>query len=172
LTHNAFAASVAVLAAGVCLPAFVATAQQPERTPAVVTHIVDGDTIDVVVTHSETVTEEHRVRYIGMDTPERGKPYWREATEANRQLVEDKTVLLEKDVSETDRYDRLLRYVYVEDGTFVNAELVRRGYALVAYYPPDVRHFYTLAQLQSEAYRACRGLWSPRCAFIPWLAVP
>jgi micrococcal nuclease len=63
-----------------------------------------------------------------------------EATDANRQLVEDRTVYLEKDVSETDQYGRLLRYVFLADGTLVNAELVRLGYAQSVTYAPDVRH--------------------------------
>jgi len=161
--RHASAVLVVALAAVLFAPALVTAAQQPERTSAVVTHVVDGDTIDVVI-----VTTTYRVRYIGMDTPERGKPFFREATEANRRLVEGRTVQLEQDVSDTDSYDRLLRYVFLDDGTFVNAELVRLGYALVAYYPPDVRHFYLLASLQSEAFHACRGLWAPRCAFLPF----
>ena len=118
-------------------------------------NIVDGDTIDI-----EMNGQRYRVRYIGMDTPEQGDPFFAEATEANRQLVEGKTVTLEKDVSETDRYGRLLRYVYLEDGTFVNAELVRLGYALIATYPPDVKHQETFLQLQTEAREAGRGLWA------------
>ena len=122
--------------------------------PAEVTHIVDGDTIDV-----EIEGRTYRLRYIGMDTPERGRPFYSEATEANRQMVANQTVYLEKDVSETDRYDRLLRYVYLEDGTMVNAELVRQGFAQVATFPPDVKYQEMFLQLQREARDAGRGLW-------------
>lgn len=122
---------------------------------AVVTNIVDGDTIDVSI---DGIT--YRVRYIGMDTPERGDHFFDEATEANRVLVEGETVLLVKDVSETDRYGRLLRYVYLQDGTFVNAELVKQGYALIATFPPDVRHQDLFLELQEEARHAGRGLWA------------
>ena len=133
------------------------TANDP--TPRVlkdVIKIIDGDTIEI-----EMNGQIYRVRYIGMDTPEKDEPFFSEATEANRQLVEGKTVILEKDVSETDRYGRLLRYVYLEDGTFVNAELVRLGYAQVATYPPDVKYQDVFLQLQTEAREAGRGLWAP-----------
>ena len=89
---------------------------------------------------------QHRVRYIGINTPEtvhptRGEePYGREASARNKALVSGERVYLEKDVSETDQYGRLLRYVWLGDGTMVNATLVAEGYAQVATYPPDVRY--------------------------------
>jgi endonuclease YncB( thermonuclease family) len=82
-----------------------------------------------------------------------------EATEANKRLVESKTVLLEKDVSETDRYGRLLRYVYMGD-IFVNEELVKQGYAQASMYPPDVKYADLFIAAQREARAAERGLWS------------
>jgi hypothetical protein len=66
--------------------------------------------------------------------------------------------------SETDRYGRLLRYVYLTDGTFVNAELVRQGYAQVATYPPDVAHQELFVALQQEAREAAVGLWGDEVA--------
>jgi len=120
-----------------------------------VTHVVDGDTIEV-----ESGDRTHRVRYIGIDTPEQGEPFFAEATEANRQLVEGQTVGLEKDVSDTDGDGRLLRYVYLEDGTFVNAELVRLGYAQVATFAPDVKYQDVFLRLQAQARIAGRGLWA------------
>lgn len=122
---------------------------------ATVTQIIDGDTIDV-----SQDGQEYRLRYIGMDTPERDEPFYREATAANESLVAGQTILLVKDVSETDRYGRLLRYVYLTDGTFVNAELVRLGFAQIATFPPDVRHQALFQQLQQEAREAGRGLWA------------
>ncbi len=122
-----------------------------------VTRIVDGDTIEV--------TGERKVRYIGMDTPEtkhpsKGKePYGEEATAANTRLVEGKRVMLVKDVSETDRYDRLLRYVFLEDGTFVNLKLVEYGYARVSTFPPDVRFADVFLEAERIARAANRGLW-------------
>ena len=129
-------------------------ANTPDGVQAVVTNIVDGDTIDV-----QLDGQIHRVRYIGMNTPERGEPFFTEATNANAALVAGQTVILVKDVSETDRFGRLLRYVYLLDGTFVNAELVRRGYALAATYPPDVAYADTFVALQQEAQAAGVGLW-------------
>lgn len=127
---------------------------------ALVLRVIDGDTIEVVIQ-----SQNYTVRYIGIDTPEthgQVEPYGQEATEANRQLVEGKIVRLEKDVSETDRYSRFLRYVYVEaegQEMMVNAELVRLGYALAATYPPDVKYTDLFLQLEREAREAGRGLW-------------
>ena len=131
--------------------------------PAAVTRVVDGDTIRVQIDG-----EEYRVRYIGIDTPETVDPrrpvgcFGKEASERNRQLVEGKTVGLEKDISETDSFDRLLRYVWIED-RMANAALVEEGYALVSTYPPDVRYAGQFASLQALAREARSGLWGPAC---------
>jgi endonuclease YncB( thermonuclease family) len=122
--------------------------------PALVEQIVDGDTIAVRIDD-----KSYKLRYIGIDTPETGQPFATEATAQNRALVEGQTVYLQKDVSETDKYQRLLRYVYLADGTFVNLELVKQGYAHAITYPPDVRHEAQLRQAQQEAVSAGRGLW-------------
>jgi len=127
----------------------------PLGQPALVTKIVDGDTIDVLIDG-----QTHRVRYILINTPESGQPLYTEATEANRRLVAGQSVYLVKDVSETDRYQRLLRYVYLADGTFVNADLVRQGFAQVATFPPDVAKEQEMRAAQQEAIGAGRGLWS------------
>lgn len=126
-----------------------------EGETAVVTQIIDGDTIDV-----EINGEIYRVRYIGMDTPEQDELLYQEATDANANLVAGQTVIMVKDVSETDRYDRLLRYVFLEDGTFVNAELVRLGFARASAYPPDVAFQDTFSDLQRTAVSAGIGLWA------------
>jgi micrococcal nuclease len=133
-----------------------------EVLTAPVLTIVDGDTIDVRL-EGRTV----RVRYIGVNTPEtkhpkKGvEPFGKEAAEANRRLVEGKTVRLELDVEKYDRYRRLLAYVYVDD-TMINAELVRQGYAQVATYPPNVKYQELFLTLQREAREAKRGLWGTR----------
>lgn len=98
---------------------------------AVVASVTDGDTIRVILNGQDVP-----VRYIGIDTPEYDQPCGNEATQANAGLVAGQMVRLVKDVSETDRYGRLLRYVYVGD-LFVNAELVRQGWARAVQYPPD-----------------------------------
>jgi len=146
--------------------------QSPTATPlapalsteASVVRVIDGDTIEVDI--AGTV---YKVRYIGIDTsetihPTRGEePYGKEASAKNRELVDGKVVRLERDVSETDKYGRLLRYVWAGD-LFVNAELVRLGYAQVATYPPDVRYQDLFLQLQREAREAGRGLWGTQAA--------
>ncbi len=75
----------------------------------------------------------------------------KEASEANRKLVDGKTVRLEFDVQEQDRYGRLLAYVYLKEGTFVNAWLVENGYAMVMTIPPNVKHQELFLKLQQEA---------------------
>ena len=119
-----------------------------------VTRVIDGDTIEL--------ENGQVVRYIGVDTPEytsKNECYGFEATNFNRELVENKRVTLLKDVSETDRYGRLLRYVYVEN-TFVNDYLVRQGYANVSSYPPDVKYQSQFREAEKAARENNRGLWS------------
>jgi micrococcal nuclease len=111
-----------------------------------------------------------------MDTPETVKPEtpvdWMgpEASAANARLVEGRTVVLEKDVSETDRYGRLLRYVWLVDGerwTMVDLELVRRGFAQVETDPPDVKYAALFVAAQRAARAAGVGLWGPRPSATP-----
>jgi micrococcal nuclease len=121
---------------------------------------VDGDTILVSIGG-----RQERVRYIGVNTPESVAPnrpvecFGHEASERNKALVEGKRVRLEKDVSETDRFGRLLRYVWIGD-VQINARLVQEGFAAVATFPPDVRYQETYTRLEREARDARRGLWS------------
>ncbi len=125
----------------------------PPDTARVI-QVIDGDTI--------TIDGGYRVRYIGIDTPEiypTVEAHGKEALEANRRLVEGREVRLERDVSETDKYGRLLRYVYVDD-IFVNAELVRQGLAEAKAYPPDIEHQEYLEELEAEARKAGRGIWA------------
>jgi len=137
-------------------------------TPATVVRVVDGDTIEV-----EIEGETYKVRYIGIDTPETVDPrrpvgcFGEEASAANKALVEGLTVGLEKDVSNTDIYGRLLRYIWLNDSEMVNAILVREGYAQSSPYPPDVRHQEQFDQLEAEARSAARGLWGPVCLETP-----
>lgn len=116
----------------------------PSET-AVVTQVIDGDTINVLLDGRST-----RVRYIGIDTPERDEACFDEATTANAAWVEGQTVRLVQDVSNTDRYDRLLRYVYVDE-VLVNAELVAGGWAESKRYLPDDALFDYLEDLEDTA---------------------
>jgi micrococcal nuclease len=88
-----------------------------------------------------------------------GEPWADEATELNKELVEGENVRLEKDVSETDRYGRLLRYVYVGD-IFVNAELVKQGLARAKAYEPDTKYQVYFEELEAEAREAGLGIWA------------
>jgi micrococcal nuclease len=138
---------------------------EPSRTTlgrAQVLRVVDGDTIRVRL---DGRTE--RVRYIGIDTPESVKPgsavqcFAKRASAANAALVAGRSVRLVADVEQRDRYGRLLAYVYREpDGAFVNARLVRDGYARTRTIAPNVAHASELADLARAARRAHRGLWS------------
>ncbi len=126
--------------------------------------VVDGDTIKVEI--SGTV---YTVRYIGIDTPETVHPSqpveWMgpEASAANSRLIGDRQVVLEKDVSEMDRYGRLLRYVWLDEGSawlLVNRELVRLGFANASSYPPDVAYQDLFRQAEADAREAGLGLWA------------
>jgi len=139
----------------------VPVASQGDSATVQVVRVIDGYTIQVCCVFGDRV----KVRYIGVDTPEthhpmKGvEPYGMEAAEANRKLVDGKTVRLEFDVQQLDKYGRTLAYVYLEDGTFVNAWLVKNGYAMVLTIPPNVKHEGLFLKLQREAREARRGLW-------------
>jgi micrococcal nuclease len=124
-----------------------------------VERVVDGDTI--------VLAGGERVRYIGVDTPESVKPgtpvqcYAKAASHFNARLVEGQRVRLRYDAERQDRYGRTLAYVFrSQDGLFVNAELVRRGYATTLTIPPNVAHADDFRRLAGGARRAGRGLWS------------
>jgi len=125
-----------------------------------VTRVIDGDTIEVDIAGTS-----YKVRYIGIDTPELDDKQARfcdlaqKATRLNRQLVEGKTIRLEKDISETDKHGRLLRYVYVDD-IFINAELVRQGLAWAKVYEPDTKYQDYLKEMEAEAKQDKIGLWA------------
>lgn len=140
---------------------------QPDTSQADTVEVlraVDGDTIIV-----EIGGVEERVRYIGIDAPESVQPnqpvecYGREAAEANATLVDGEPVVLQRDVTDRDRFGRLLRYVYVDgdadDGTLVNIELVRNGFAESVSYEPDVTRQDALDQAEQEARGEERGMW-------------
>jgi micrococcal nuclease len=155
-------AAAVVVVAGPSLVRRVQGAANPGggtgATTAVVSRVVDGDT--VVLRGGE------RVRYIGMDTPESVKPgtpvqcYAERASRENERLIEGQRVRLRYDSERQDRYGRTLAYVYrARDGLFVNAELVRRGYARVLTIPPDDTHASLFRHLAARARAARRGLW-------------
>jgi micrococcal nuclease len=131
-----------------------------------VLRVIDGDTIEVSIDGAE-----EDVRYIGVDTPETVKPgepvqcYGPQASAANHRLVEGRTVRLVFDRERRDAYGRLLAYVYAParanagSSRFVNAALIRDGYARTLEIPPNTRHASQLERLETRAGRAGRGLW-------------
>jgi micrococcal nuclease len=118
--------------------------------------VIDGDTVQLAP--GDVYPQEDRVRYLGINTPERGQPYYEEATEANRRLVEGKTVWIALDAQPIDQYGRILAYVWAGD-RFVNLELVRQGYANAYTEPPNVRYSDVLVQAEREAREAGLGIW-------------
>jgi micrococcal nuclease len=131
-----------------------------EKETVLVTRVIDGDTIEI--------EGGQKIRYIGIDTPESKHPskpiqcFSKEATERNRQLVEGKQIQIEKDVNETDRYGRLLRYVYIDD-EMINQKLVAEGFAKASAYPPDVKYQELFNEAQRLAEQQSLGLWGDLC---------
>lgn len=129
-----------------------------------VTKVVDGDTIKI--------EGDLTIRLIGIDTPETVDPrrpvgcFGKEASNELKSLIEGKEVVLERDTSDTDKYQRLLRYIYLplENGKslFVNDYMVRQGFAFALTYPPDVRYEEKFREGEKEAKMGNRGLWG-RC---------
>jgi len=128
-----------------------------------VTKIIDGDTI--------ALENGEKVRYLGIDTPELHHPkkevecFAYQAYEKNKELVLGKKVFLQKDISEKDKYGRLLRYVFLDEkmstdeGSFINLYLVKNGFAYAATFPPDVKYANLFLTAQKEAYQKNLGLW-------------
>lgn len=122
-----------------------------------VTRVIDGDTIEI--------EGGERVRYIGIDTPETLDPrkpvqcFGVESSKKNKELVEGKTVRLEKDITDRDKYNRLLRYVWLDD-TLINLALVTGGFAYSYSYPPDIKYQDKFVAAQKEARETKVGLWS------------
>jgi micrococcal nuclease len=125
--------------------------QPGDMETATVAKVVDGDTVEL--------RDGRRVRYIGINTPERDQPYYQEATEANRQLVDGKDIQLEFDQETFDKYGRTLAYIWI-DGVMANLEIVRRGFANTFTVPPNVKYDEEFRQAEREAREAGRGLWA------------
>jgi len=135
-----------------------------------VKRVIDGDTLQL--------ESGERVRLIGIDTPEihESNKLYRDAQRTKqdaatiqkmgmqafaftRSLVENKRVSLEFDAERHDKYKRLLAYVYLKDGTFVNAKIIEEGYASIMTIPPNVKHADLFLKLYRQARENRRGLW-------------
>lgn len=136
------------------IPQISQTPQIKEPPLVKVIKVIDGDTI--------IIEGGQKVRYIGINAPENTSKvecFGQESTLKNKELVENQQVRLEKDVSESDRYGRLLRFVYVGD-TLVNETLVKEGFAQVSTFPPDTRFQENFRLAQIKATDQKRGLWA------------
>lgn len=124
---------------------------------ATIERVIDGDTF--------AIENNVKVRLIGVDTPETVKPntpvqyYGKEASNYSKKVLTGKTVYLKGDVQNRDKYNRLLRYVYLEDGTFYNEQLVKEGYARVMTVPPDIKYQDIFLRAERYARQNNKGLW-------------
>ena len=125
------------------------------RTPATVTKVISGDTIDVVIDG-----QSYQVRYLLLRAPANNEPFGQEATAKNMEMVGGQVVYLERDVTDADAYGHLLRYVFLADNTFVNDQLILQGYAQVETYPPNEKYVYQLRQAQVSAMVHGEGEWN------------
>lgn len=135
-----------------------------EGERGIVTKVIDGDTIEL--------ESGQTVRFVGIDTPETKDPrrpvgcFGKEASAETTKLLAGQEIIMQKDVSETDKYQRLLRYIYLplEEGQylFVNDYLVRAGFAKAYTYPPDVKFNEQFLEAEREAREKKLGLWG-RC---------
>lgn len=135
-----------------------------------IVYVADGDTV--------RLEDGSWVRLIGIDSPEYhdSNKLLRDARRRRediatikkmgamsyaftRGMLENKRVRLEFDVEKYDKYDRLLAYIFLPDGTFINAEIVENGYGQTMSIPPNTKYAGLLARLEDEAKVANRGLW-------------
>jgi endonuclease YncB( thermonuclease family) len=137
--------AVALLGALSCASPSAATDRH-----ATIRAVIDGDTA--------VLADGRRIRYLGINAPERGEPLFTEAKAFNRRLAEGRRVRLEGDAVSEDRYGRLLNYVYVGN-EMVNARLVEEGLAHVLVIPPNLKHVDRLLEGQRRARFTRLGIW-------------
>lgn len=122
-----------------------------------ISRVIDGDTIEMA--------SGEKIRLIGIDTPEtkkngaKGEHYCKKAYEFTKRKLEGKTIYLEYDIEKRDKYDRILAYVFLKDGTFFNARLLQAGYAQLLTVPPNVKYVDLFKKLARKARKNNRGLW-------------
>lgn len=140
---------------------------------AKVTKVIDGDTIKVDIDG-----KIYKVRFIGINCPEIGENeefFGKEAYEFSKEKLDDREIFLQKDVSETDKYGRLLRYVWLEKPKdlnnpskdeirdfSINGILVREGYAKANYYPPDTSYTKFLKEIEKQAKKENLSMWNEK----------
>ena len=133
-----------------------------------VTKIIDGDTLMVKINDKETA-----IRLIGIDTPESGQCFGKEATERAKELMENKKVKLEVDETQDDKdkYGRLLRYIYLEDGTFINKKLIKEGVAKEYTYKIVYKFQTEFKSDQKVAQEKKLGIWADDACPTPTIKI-
>lgn len=137
-------------------PMVLSASTEDTKVTSVVTKVIDGDTFKIA--SGETV------RLIGINAPEisngsrKNECFSIKAKEYLQNLVLNKEVTLEKDISNTDSFGRILRYAYLKD-LFINEDLVKNGYAQAINYQPDTKYETTLQKAQSNAFLSQTGIW-------------
>lgn len=131
------------------------TARPDDIELARLIRVIDGDTIEVSI---DGIT--NTVRYIGVDTPERGDGGYIEAANANYELLRSDYLVLRRDISDRDRYDRLLRYVWTAEGDFVNARMTADGWAQPLEYAPDIKYANEFMAFAADAANNKKGFWA------------
>ncbi len=123
----------------------------PEPEYATITRVIDGDTLEI--------DTGERVRLVCIDAPERGEKGYSEAKEFLEDLVLNKEVKLQRDITDKDKYDRLLRYIYTKEGTFVDELMVLEGHAQAYVYEPDTRLCPQIIEAENIAKKKDKGIW-------------
>jgi micrococcal nuclease len=138
--------------------------EEEEESYRIVVKVVDGDTINL---EDPENPKPERVRLIGIDAPETRKspgkevhPFGKVSTAYLKELLAGGEVRLEYDITRKDRYGRTLAYVYLPDGTFVNARMIEEGYATIMTIQPNSKHADLFYELQKQAQEAKKGIWS------------
>jgi len=144
---------IALLLVAVFFVLFLFTkSEEYEKESRIVTNVVDGDTI--------VVEGGQRIRLLGIDAPEKGELFYNESKARLEQLVEGKEVLLEKEGENKDKYDRLLRYIFIND-TNINLQLVQEGLAICYFYKTS-KYQKACAELEESARAEQKGIWSTK----------
>ncbi|MHA6489141.1 thermonuclease family protein [Bacillus cabrialesii] len=137
------------------------TVDLSDKIEVTVSRVIDGDTFIADVNSTE-----ERIRLILVDTPETVhptkavQPYGKEASAFSKKTLENQSVYLEYDQEKRDKYDRLLAYVFLKDGTSFNKILLEKGYARLAVFPPNIKYKDEYKQAEEAAKNEKIGIWN------------
>jgi micrococcal nuclease len=135
-----------------CTTGQVVLEEHSLKGPYLVTNVVDGDTLDI--------ENGERIRFSGINTPERGECYYQEAKDKLKELTLNKEIFIQQDKTDRGKYGRLLRYIY-QDDILINEYMVRYGYAKVYdKYKDDTSKYKQLKRSELEAIRSNLGVWN------------